>query len=66
MPNAWTAVAVVVVSVTVLAQPSGNRIVEIHDIGRKWTVRTHAGGHGGVIDDAVFQALIRQPIAPQQ
>jgi glyoxylase-like metal-dependent hydrolase (beta-lactamase superfamily II) len=33
---------------------------------RSWNVRTHAGGHGGVIGDAVFQALIRQPIAPQQ
>ena len=33
---------------------------------RKWTVRTHAGGHGGVIADAVFQALIRQPITRQQ
>jgi glyoxylase-like metal-dependent hydrolase (beta-lactamase superfamily II) len=32
---------------------------------RSWSVRTHAGGHGGVIADAVFQALIRQPIAPQ-
>jgi glyoxylase-like metal-dependent hydrolase (beta-lactamase superfamily II) len=33
---------------------------------RAWSVRTHAGGHGGVIDDAVFQALIRQPIEPPQ
>jgi glyoxylase-like metal-dependent hydrolase (beta-lactamase superfamily II) len=33
---------------------------------RNWSVRTHAGGHGGVIDDSVFQALIRQPVASQQ
>jgi glyoxylase-like metal-dependent hydrolase (beta-lactamase superfamily II) len=33
---------------------------------RKWNVRMHAGGHGGSISDAVFQELIRQPMAGQE
>lgn len=30
-----------------------------------WTVRTHAGAHGGVIDDATFKRIVAQPIVPQ-
>jgi hypothetical protein len=32
---------------------------------RECTVRTHAGGHGWVMVDAVFQKLISQLIEPQ-
>jgi glyoxylase-like metal-dependent hydrolase (beta-lactamase superfamily II) len=51
-------------------RPGGNNETTMHYaqwLGeRKWTVRMHAGGHGGAIDDGVFQALIRQPITPQR